>query len=164
MQFRKLHIKNNGLPLTRKKVKLYKRWHTTHPLEHLASTKKWQEENPARVKENQQRRYKMNTEKIKDTANAWRAKHPTQYKEYYKKWRNETQIKQAGRKRPKRCELCKKKDEKLCFDHCHKTKIFRGWLCHQCNSALGFACDSPKLLRKMADYLEAFNIERRKKK
>ena len=34
----------------------------------------------------------------------------------------------------------------------------------QCNFALGYAGDSPKLLRKMADYLEAFNAEMKKKK
>lgn len=147
----------------REKVRGYKRWHTTHPVEHGVNAKRWREENPARAKETKQRYYRANAEKLKAMSTAWRTKHPLQYKEYYKKWRNETQVKQAGRKRPKRCELCKKSDKKLCFDHCHKSQKFRGWLCHTCNAALGFANDSPKLLRKMADYLEAFNVERKKK-
>jgi hypothetical protein len=44
--------------------------------------------------------------------------------------------------------------EALCLDHCHLTGAFRGWLCSQCNSALGFARDEPALLRALAAYLE----------
>lgn len=39
-------------------------------------------------------------------------------------------------------------------DHCHKTGIIRGLLCHHCNVGLGCAKDNPALLRKMANYLE----------
>lgn len=35
------------------------------------------------------------------------------------------------------CEICGK-TEKLCVDHCHKTKKFRGLLCQACNRALGW--------------------------
>lgn len=60
----------------------------------------------------------------------------------------------AGRAKPKRCEVCKKTGRRIHFDHCHKSNRFRGWICHQCNVALGHVRDNQKLLRKLADYLE----------
>lgn len=35
------------------------------------------------------------------------------------------------------CEICGR-TEKLCVDHDHKNKIFRGLLCQACNRALGW--------------------------
>ena len=61
--------------------------------------------------------------------------------------------KKAGRKKPKRCEVCNIVDI-IHFDHDHKTNKFRGWVCGNCNRALGCAKDSPSILRKLADYLE----------
>lgn len=61
-----------------------------------------------------------------------------------------------------RCFLCKVKAELtsrgsmkgLCIDHCHRTGKFRGWLCHDCNVALGLFKDKPRLIRKAAEYVE----------
>lgn len=39
-------------------------------------------------------------------------------------------------------------------DHCHKTGVVRGLLCHHCNVMLGHAKESADLLRKAADYVE----------
>ncbi|HEY1871076.1 MAG TPA: endonuclease domain-containing protein [Chitinophagaceae bacterium] len=39
-------------------------------------------------------------------------------------------------------------------DHDHKTKRFRGLLCHCCNLGLGHFQDSIKLLIKAIDYLK----------
>lgn len=39
-------------------------------------------------------------------------------------------------------------------DHDHKTGKIRGLLCRDCNVALGYAKDSPQILRDMAMYLE----------
>src|SRR3990170_5510904 len=41
----------------------------------------------------------------------------------------------AGRKKPNKCEICNFAG-RIQFDHCHKTGVFRGWICYQCNSAL----------------------------
>jgi hypothetical protein len=70
----------------------------------------------------------------------------------------------AERPRPEICELCLKPEthvrqgrvRELCWDHCHSTGKFRGWLCSKCNGCLGLACDDPGLLIKMADYLKDF--------
>ena len=40
------------------------------------------------------------------------------------------------------------------LDHCHKTKKFRGWLCHKCNRSLGGFDDSIETLQRAIDYLE----------
>ena len=55
--------------------------------------------------------------------------------------------------RPKNCEICGE-DGKICWDHDHKTGLFRGWLCNRCNRTLGFVYDNPELLRNLANYLE----------
>ena len=43
----------------------------------------------------------------------------------------------------------------LCVDHCHADGHVRGLLCVGCNTALGYAKDSPAILRALADYAEA---------
>lgn len=45
-----------------------------------------------------------------------------------------------SRKEPKTCEVCGKTDRKknLSCDHNHKTGFFRGWLCTNCNTLLGW--------------------------
>jgi hypothetical protein len=65
----------------------------------------------------------------------------------------------ASRPRPELCEVCGRPPNgkgTLHLDHCHATKAFRGWLCHGCNTALGWAEDDPSILRKLADYLDRF--------
>lgn len=42
----------------------------------------------------------------------------------------------------------------LGIDHDHKTGEIRGLLCHNCNSALGFFKDDPKILKRAKKYLE----------
>lgn len=53
------------------------------------------------------------------------------------------------------CHICgiaeAKIDRSLCADHCHETGKFRGWLCHRCNTGLGFLNGN---LSKAITYLE----------
>lgn len=61
---------------------------------------------------------------------------------------------EATRPRPDLCEVCNRTNwRRMNFDHDHKTGLFRGWLCDQCNKALGNAEDSPETLDKLASYL-----------
>lgn len=61
-----------------------------------------------------------------------------------------------GRPRPEVCEIpgCGNAG-KIHFDHCHKTEKPRGWLCFNCNAALGHVRDRAVVLRALADYLDA---------
>ena len=52
------------------------------------------------------------------------------------------------------CENCGKQNEMLVFDHCHKTGVFRGWLCYQCNSAIGNLGDDLEGLLRAVEYLK----------
>jgi hypothetical protein len=58
------------------------------------------------------------------------------------------------------CAICSYKfgqKQGDCYvDHCHATKIVRGLLCQQCNSAIGHAKDDPSVLLKAARYVSAF--------
>jgi hypothetical protein len=63
----------------------------------------------------------------------------------------------ASRPRPELCECCAMspaEGKTLHWDHDHATGKFRGWLCPDCNIALGFARDSPYRLLLMVDYLQ----------
>jgi endogenous inhibitor of DNA gyrase (YacG/DUF329 family) len=59
----------------------------------------------------------------------------------------------AGRKKPKQCELCGR-GGKICFDHDHKTGLFRGWICHNCNASLGLIEDNTQTLELMIKYIQ----------
>ena len=65
-----------------------------------------------------------------------------------------------GMKRPPLgtpCEICGDVEKKLFFDHCHKTKEFRGWLCNLCNFRIGTMGDTPEKIKynykKIMEYL-----------
>lgn len=63
----------------------------------------------------------------------------------------------APRPRPERCEACNefgKKRNGITLDHNHKTKKFRGWLCSNCNTALGLVKENPEILKALIKYLE----------
>lgn len=59
----------------------------------------------------------------------------------------------AGRKKSNQCEICNS-TKKICFDHCHKTGRFRGWICKRCNTTLGLVKDNKKLLNLIIKYLQ----------
>ena len=52
------------------------------------------------------------------------------------------------------CANCEKDSEKLIFDHDHETNKFRGWLCYQCNTAIGNLGDTVEGLKRALLYLE----------
>jgi hypothetical protein len=88
---------------------------------------------------------------------AWLALHPRNKSAKYavdRQWLKTKNERLAGRPKPKRCEVCSKDGRNICFDHCHKSQKFRGWICSNRNSVLGYAKDSIPTLRKLITYLE----------
>lgn len=60
------------------------------------------------------------------------------------------------RPRPEKCEVCGnsgKKRNGITLDHNHKTNTFRGWLCSNCNTALGLLNEDPKRFDLLKEYL-----------
>ena len=59
------------------------------------------------------------------------------------------------------CVICSSPDN-LVYDHCHTIavgeKAFRGILCGNCNSGLGYFKDNTKLLQNAVTYLNNFNL------
>jgi hypothetical protein len=58
---------------------------------------------------------------------------------------------------PENCECCgvlRRKARSLDLDHCHVSGQFRGWLCNNCNTAIGKLGDSIDGLMKAVRYLE----------
>lgn len=69
-------------------------------------------------------------------------------------WRQRRQQQQSQRSKPGHCDICGDDKHRIVFDHCHQRGVFRGWICNQCNIALGCVRDDPNILRKLIAYLE----------
>jgi len=108
--------------------------------------------------------YKWREEK-RDVYNAlareWRKKNRHRNRQYNLKRHfgiTPTQYEQAFEEQNGRCAICERHQDdlkkRLHIDHCHKTRMIRALLCHNCNVGLGNFQDDPTLLLKAVDYLE----------
>ena len=62
------------------------------------------------------------------------------------------------------CPICERNEEEVSegknegnswvLDHCHNKEIFRGWLCHKCNRAIGCFNDSIDRIERTLNYLK----------
>ena len=59
---------------------------------------------------------------------------------------------------PDKCEICGG-SRKICMDHDHETHTFRGWICDDCNLALGRTKEDTRILSAMISYLEKHKKE-----
>lgn len=46
----------------------------------------------------------------------------------------------------------------LAVDHCHKTNMVRGLLCHRCNTAIGLLNDDFTTLKSALKYLRHYKM------
>jgi len=106
---------------------------------------RWRANNPQKVKEKRDRYYQKNKEKL----NANRRKQ--HFLEKYDLL--PTELAELQKKSKGHCMICRKKVEKLCVDHNHRTGEVRGMLCQRCNLALGQFNDDPRLLKSALAYL-----------
>lgn len=85
-----------------------------------------------------------------------KADYQSKKSEYYQRSRKNLKARleiSAGREKPDSCEVCGTKGT-ICWDHNHETGLFRGWICVNCNVALGLVKDNKEILLKLAKYLE----------
>ena len=100
-------------------------------------------------------RWKMRARRADPVENAKiKASKRKSQKKHWRKGRAKFLARLAGTPKPKECETCGSTKRRICFDHCHKTGKFRGWICARCNTMLGWVEDDPALLRNLATYLE----------
>jgi hypothetical protein len=80
-------------------------------------------------------------------------KHRDRWPSSYRRYKLRLQEAEAGRPKPDHCEICGATNQAIMFDHCHRRGVFRGWICNNCNHALGCVKDDPNHLRLLIDYL-----------
>jgi hypothetical protein len=124
----------------------------------------WVTENPEARKEHLRRYREKNREKLRQAHHDYIRDENGEItaKEKQHQERNRTQRGMdmealAGRPRPEACEACSgPPDPKkgMHFDHCHTSGNFRGWLCRECNLALGNVRGNIQRLRQLIAYLE----------
>jgi hypothetical protein len=124
-----------------------------------------------------QRRYReKNAGKVKESKAKWGAKNPEYYRRKAKEYRElhperVRAIRLKSRYKvlptrpcPENCECCgipfreTKTHHGACFDHNHQTGAFRGWLCNDCNIALGRLGDCREGVQRMLGYLDMVDL------
>jgi hypothetical protein len=130
-------------------------WHAANPDGDRKRSKAWYEANKDAQLEKQRLEYAANPEENRAYGRAQHAKHKEKRHMSTMKTRIAAQEKLAGRAKSKTCETpgCGSL-KRICFDHCHDSGEFRGWICHRCNALLGLSGDNAELLRSLADYLD----------
>lgn len=100
--------------------------------------------------------------KAKARTNQWVVKNPEKYQARVVKHRRiqRGQVNDPTRPEPLNCECCGEVPTKMFEDHDHSTGLFRGWLCHHCNSGLGLFKDSEDRLSQAIQYLRTYGIHK----
>lgn len=139
------------------------KWRTENPELAILKGRKYRERNPEKAALASRKWRDANPERIRQTSKAWWKTNPILKAEYMAAQKSRelaAREKRLGRKKPVNCECCgdleadNNHGTRIHFDHCHVTNRARGWICHNCNLAIGHARDSPDRLRQMAEYLE----------
>jgi hypothetical protein len=58
-----------------------------------------------------------------------------------------------------KCQICDAEPANLYLDHDHTTGALRGFICNECNHAIGLCKDSAERLRACADYLDNYQFD-----
>jgi hypothetical protein len=77
--------------------------------------------------------------------------------------KNRTLLRELRKVAPKMsetCECCGAKNKVIQLDHDHSDNTFRGWLCSDCNRALGHLGDNVASVERALNYLKM--VEKRK--
>ena len=129
--------------------------------------KKYQEENPQKVKESRHVHYLNNTEDSKRRTKEWREDNPEKYgaiiREGHLKRRygiSRSDWEEMFTFQKGCCKVCGKHQSELkrtlSVDHCHSTGKVRALLCRQCNAALGFVNEDSFIVLKLMEYIDEY--------
>jgi len=127
------------------------------PVKKKAYLKGYHKKNGDKIRARSRAYYAANKKKVGEYQKTYKARHPEGAKGYYRD-KVVPRLYKPTRKCPPNCEACgvpfaSTKKGSQC-DHDHATNLFRGWLCTNCNVALGYAKDSRVILQKLIDYLD----------
>ncbi len=146
-------------------------------LKHIKTSLEWNKNNPERYHEIKKNYKKRNPEKHREWMKKWLEKNKDRYikkmreyhqrpevkahyKKYMEQWHLTRREKLVGAPKPAICPVCGRSPAKgrrakgrICVDHCHKTGKIRGWLCDDCNIALGRVDDRIDILKNLIKYL-----------
>jgi hypothetical protein len=138
-----------------------------HKVKRYVAFKKWNLENPDKVRAYSAGWKDRNREKVAISSSEYRGRSTTRdrarlrhilnkYGMTGEQW-NDLYDRQGGV-----CAICGKPDghrkRRLVVDHCHTTGRVRGLLCISCNAALGFLGDTLESVKMVLDYLSRGNI------
>lgn len=159
------------------RVERAKKWNREHSEIHRKRALEWNNNNPERYQEIKKNFRKRNQEKHREWLKKWIEKNKEHYikqrreyhnrpevkarkNEYMEKWHLARREGLVGAPKPDICPVCGRKPiggnrgkGRICVDHCHKTGKIRGWLCDDCNVALGRVDDRIDILKNLIKYL-----------
>lgn len=138
-----------------------KAWRKANPEKLAAQARRYADKHPETNAKAKAKYRAANIEQIRAADRAgkthWRKRYPEKEKERRERATARLHAEKealAGRPRPTVCDLCGTDAiGYICFDHCHQSNSFRGWICDRCNKVLGLVKDSRELLDKMRAYL-----------
>lgn len=136
-----------------KEAERKRRWTETHRAEVNAASNAWAKAHVEVVRKRNLAWKRANAEKANASSRAWQRNNPEKFNAKSRAWKQSKNEKIAGCAKPSKCDVCGSSSTKICFDHCHASNNFRGWVCTNCNFILGHAHDQEKLLIKLAAYL-----------
>jgi hypothetical protein len=164
-----------------KKAAYNKKWREANPEKVKAHNRQWREANPEKAKANSRQWRDANPEKSAAANKKYRDENPA----YSKQWARAGNagkfgitLEDALALQDNKCLICLKSEPTSktgnllawAMDHDHACcpsgsgcpGCFRGVLCSSCNRVLGYAYDDPGILRRGADYLEAWDTKKRR--
>lgn len=134
------------------------------------ASKEWYLNNKDKVKEYNKKYHMENKEKNKPKKKQWEENNKEKNKEVKRKSYlkrkyglsiedyNDMFVKQKGC-----CAICGRHQSKikgiLNVDHDHLTGCIRGLLCTKCNSFIGYIYEDPKVLHKIVNYFDEYNLK-----
>jgi hypothetical protein len=120
----------------------------------LAASKRWREAHPEKAKAAARKSYHKrkaeDPEKVRSYARQYYQDRPGLASANHLKYKYGLSPNDI----PDTCQVCGRNDIRICVDHDHETGKVRGFLCTNCNTALGQVRDDRAVLHNLIAYLD----------